>query len=454
MKRLLIILTLCTPLLMQAQHVELTSAEWSPNGRELSVAYEIKPAAVKSMLSVTLTPMICGESDTLQLKSETWRGWFNERKQRRDDYFGKTASTDYRRAKDTATLSEKVTLDITEHPWLKTSAQLTLCAAKVTSGCECTTAPIYVCQPLPVHPGEFKPLLAPVHERGGIAEQLQETSPVLEPWENYRPYDKTRILRKEKGALYIYFPVSEVKVLDGFRDNGDVLNSLIDITNTIINDTTSNVKCIQIVGLASIDGNSEFNERIAAERAVALQRYIQGHVPAPDSMFESVGGGEAWTEFRDQMNDLRLAGGDSLIAMEEITAVMDIIDNEPDEDAREAQLKALNGGKTYIHIKNIVLADQRNSGYMKIYWSHKPDYAAIDINRASELVQQERYSEAVELLKGLHGDPRCYNTLGVALYMSGNYVDGLDFLHRAAEAGDEQATENLKQMEKNYMNRM
>lgn len=127
----------------------------------------------------------------------------------------------------------------------------------------------------------------------------------------YRPYTPDRVLRKEKNPLYVYFEVGGVRLLRSFsdhgrqRDNGPVLDEIMDLTAQMLSDTTSSAKHIQIVGLASVEGRTEDNQRLSDERALALQRYIQERLPIPDSMFETVGGGEAWSEFRDQLQDLR-----------------------------------------------------------------------------------------------------------------------------------------------------
>ena len=127
----------------------------------------------------------------------------------------------------------------------------------------------------------------------------------------YRPYTPDRVLRKEKNPLYVYFEVGGVRLLRSFsdhgrqRDNGPVLDEIMDLTAQMLSDTTSSAKHIQIVGLASVEGRTEDNQRLSDERALALQRNIQERHPIPDSMFETVGGGEAWSEFRDQLQDLR-----------------------------------------------------------------------------------------------------------------------------------------------------
>lgn len=194
--------------------------------------------------------------------------------------------------------------------------------------------------------------------------KLMADNPVLEDYKNYRPYDETRVLRKEKGMLYVHFPLDKSTLLHDFRDNGPILDRIVDITRQIIADSTSNVRLIQVIGLASIEGPVAHNKQLSQRRAEALRDYIQQQVPeAVDSLFELNSGGEAWTELRDQILDEIKAGNDS----HGLSEALNIIDNEMNADRREQQLRRLNGGSTYQYIRDQLLPDQRNSGYLRIY---------------------------------------------------------------------------------------
>lgn len=300
------------------------------------------------------------------------------------------------------------------------------------------------------------PVLAvhPVADNTGKAGFLQKDNPVLAHISQYKPYDRTRILRKEKGALYVHFPLDKSTLLRDFRENGAVLDRIVDITRQVMADSTSSVRCIQIVGLASIEGGVKHNEQLSADRANALKQYVQQHVPqATDNLFDVASGGEAWAELRDQINDIVLemgassteADGGRLAALKE---ALQLIDSEADLTRREQKLRKLNKGRTFASIKEHLLADQRNSGYMRIYYDYVPDTAAATINKASQLLQQERYAEALSLLQGVKDDSRAWNALGVALWNTGSRDAALDLFRRAAQQGNADAKENLRQLTK------
>ncbi len=154
---------------------------------------------------------------------------------------------------------------------------------------------------------------------------------------------------------------------------------------------------------------------------------------ADDTLFEHVGGGEAWTEFRDQVNDLKIEGSDNLTGAD-IEKVLDIIDNEPDPARRERRLRTLDRGRVYNILRNELLSDQRNSGYICIYYDYVPDETARDINRAIELTREGRHAEALSLLEEVKGDPRSWLAYSTSLYYNDHVEEAVAVLERLARA--------------------
>ncbi len=304
--------------------------------------------------------------------------------------------------------------------------------------------------PIPVAP--VKPVVHEVSVNTGRAGQLEKENPVLRHISQYRPYDRTQILRRDKAALYVHFPVSSSIIAHDFRNNAATLDRIVDITRQITADSTSQVKCIQIIGLASIEGGKDANERLSEKRANALKDYVQQHIATPDSIYEVIAGGEAWADFRDQLVEMQEAGDkQGAMSADELEQAIKIIDNEPDETRREQQLRRVNGGKTWKYLKKNILADQRNSGYIRVYYDYVPDTAAAIINEASELLQTdcgECHHKALKLLEGVRDDQRAQNALGVALYLCGNKQEALEHFRRASENGNEDAAKNLKEIER------
>lgn len=267
--------------------------------------------------------------------------------------------------------------------------------------------PAPVQEPEPLDMESFK-----VEDWKGVAGELAPHHPVLRPSSEYKPYTPDRILRKEEGALYVFFELDKSVLKRSFtekeqtRDNGPVLDEIIHITSSILADTTSSVSCVQIIGLASIEGSRSRNKALADSRAKALQAYIQERLSVPDSLFETVSGGEAWAELRDQVNDMALAGGGAGLSVEQLQKVLDIIDNDPDADSRERKLKAMEKGTVYQQLKRHVLADLRNSGYIRVYFDYVPDENARIINSAIDAIEAGEMEKAREIADTVKDDPR------------------------------------------------
>ena len=296
---------------------------------------------------------------------------------------------------------------------------------------------------VPVVQQPFLPALTPVPDFKGRAGQLQQENPVVQHISNYRPYDRTRILRKEKDALFVHFDQGKSLLNANYRDNQRVMDRIVDITRQIMTDSASSVKKIQIIGLASIEGVPASNERLAQNRALALQKYIQQNVTAPDTLFETVGGGEAWSEFRDLLNDMVPENA-------QLSKAVEIIDQENDVNVRERRIKQLDNGRTWTYIKEYLLKDLRNSGYIRIYFDYVPDKAAATINEASELLTTDCgdcHREALRLLQTVRTDERAQNALAVALWLTGQKDEALSIFRRAAANGNSDAQENLRRLE-------
>ena len=289
----------------------------------------------------------------------------------------------------------------------------------------------------------FVPVLSKVADFKGRAGQLQQENPVVQHISNYRPYDRTRILRKEKDALFVHFDQGKFQLNANYRDNQRVMDRIVDITRQIVTDSASSVKKIQIIGLASVEGVPASNERLAQNRALVLQKYIQQNVTVPDTLFETVGGGEAWSEFRDLLNDMVPENA-------QLSKAVEIIDQENDVNERERRIRQLDNGRTWTYIKEHLLKDLRNSGYIRIYFDYVPDKAAATINEASELLTTDCidcHREALRLLQTVRNDERAQNALATALWLTGQKDEALSTFRRAAANGNSDAQENLRRLE-------
>lgn len=282
-------------------------------------------------------------------------------------------------------------------------------------------------------PRYYWPGTSKVVPRISVAERLARTEHLLKPVADYRPVTTATPLRRIPGAQFVFFPISSTELKADFRRNRETLDRVVNILKTIEPDTASAVVYVNIVGSASPDGPAKQNNRLAEGRAKALCDYIRAcGVGLPDSAYRIATVGEAWADLRDAALSDSVPAGDELIR---------IIDGTDDPDRRELLMKRLNKGKTYDYLRRHVLAEQRHSGYVNIYYSARPDEPALAINRAVELIAEGRYAEALAEVEKWN-DPRKWNTQGTALYRLGRKDDALRCFRLGAETGDEEAARN------------
>lgn len=437
--------------------ISRVKTEWTADALHMHFLLK-EPKGEGSGYAVFATPRITtADGDTLLLGSVVFRGKRNMHYVERERHFSKNPQKGMsnrmgRRLKSSpkssllpsrseVAMGDSVEYDVTVNrqlkPWLwKKRAMLDIRREK--DGC-CSTEEL---QPLTLgslrYVEPFVPKFALVEDNTGKAGELQKNNPVLHHISEYKPYTKDRILRKEEGALYVHFDLDKSDLRHDFRGNAQTLDRIVDITRQIMADSTSSVKIIQIVGLASIEGSVKHNNELAGARGNALKRYIQQRVKAADSLFDVANGGEAWTELRSQIEDSQFEGREELL---------NIIDTEKDVNRREQRIKSLMGGKPYAYVKKNLLSDQRNSGYLRIFYDYVPDTAAKAINEATELIGKENYAEALQKLLTVKDDKRAQNALGVAYYMTGDKASGMDCFRKAAADGNSEARENLKALE-------
>lgn len=269
------------------------------------------------------------------------------------------------------------------------------------------------------------------------------------PIEKYRPLDY--LTRPGRDSLmYVTFEVDSDVLKPEFGNNAKVLDHLQSAIETIRDAETTDEILVSVVGLASIEGPQDRNDTLSVHRAKAVADYLRGKTFVGKKHFEAIGKGEAWDWFKAQL-DAEPTASEKL---------RDIVYNEPDADARERKIKA--DANLYKEVKEKYLADQRNSGYIRIYYSNLPDEPTQKWNGAvMELLKGKNYAQAVRmvetdpaLMARVESDAEAANAYGIALYFTA--LDNKDeaaeqraigLLEKAARLGSDAARQNLKGIE-------
>ena len=278
-------------------------------------------------------------------------------------------------------------------------------------------------------------------------DRLAQTEDWVMPIGKYRPLDY--LTRPGRDSLmYVTFELDSDVLKPEFGNNAAVLDKLQQAIETIRDAETTDELLVSVVGLASIEGPQKRNDTLALHRARAVADYLNQKTFVSRKHFEVLGKGEAWDWFKAQLE------------AQPNEKLLDIIKNEPDADARERMIKS--DPKLYKLVKEQFLSDQRNSGYIRIYYSNRPDETTRKMNGpVMEQLKAKHYAKAVKmveadeaLLARVKEDPEAANAYGIALYFTA--LDNKDeaaearavqLVKDAARMGSAAARQNLKGME-------
>ena len=275
-----------------------------------------------------------------------------------------------------------------------------------------------------------------------VVEQLAQENKFLGVWTGSVGTKEDIDRYKDEATLVVYFPVGSVRVIPEFENNRAQLDHLLSVLDKIAEDKNSRIAKILVVGSASPDGSVELNSRIAANRAQVLVDYITSRTRLSPSCFEVKNDQVSWRLLR------RLVADSDMDSRQQ---VLHIIDTAPVWDAKKkvgrlGLLMEFNGGKPYHYMKQHFFPKLRNAGNIKVFYEAQPDPELLSLNKAIDLLQAERYAEALHTLQG-NTHLRADNLRGVCHMMSGDTEKARTLFQKAVAAGDPQAAENLKQLE-------
>lgn len=142
-----------------------------------------------------------------------------------------------------------------------------------------------------------------------------------------RPSDQTN-----EPTVVIWFALDDATIRPDYSDNR---RSLEQLDSLIDNRAFSQLDTLRIVGKASMDGNLDYNHRLAQRRASSVKTYIAKHHPDFRGTVSLVSEGEVWNAFRETVAD------DASLSEKTRLRMLEIIDSDATPDSKEAKLKSL-----------------------------------------------------------------------------------------------------------------
>lgn len=297
-------------------------------------------------------------------------------------------------------------------------------------------------------------------------------------------------VREDKYTATIGFEVDGSRIDPSFSGNKSVLDEVNDKVVAILKNPDLKASKVEIVGYASPEASVAYNKSLSDKRAKAFADYLSGRYGVSREDFVARGEGEDWTRAEELIR-----GGEGNLSDEIRDKVLSIIGTVKDPDARDAEIKALDGGKTYSELLSSVWPAIRRTEYTisytvrpfdvneaKVLLKKNPKLLSLNelylvaktydpaseeykevfdiasrlfpeepvalINGAAADLEVGSFARALKTLPALGDSPEALNNLGVARALSGDYEGAVETLEKAAGLGSAEARANLEEISK------
>ena len=139
-------------------------------------------------------------------------------------------------------------------------------------------------------------------------------------------------------SAYLNFKVNQSALLADYMNNPVELAKIYSSIDSIREDNNYRIARIEIVGYSSPEGSYAANARLSEQRAKALEQNQKHAYQLDDSMIDCRSVPENWEGLAAWLREYRPSY---------MQKVLDIIGQTPEPDARDAKIKAIDGGKIY-----------------------------------------------------------------------------------------------------------
>ncbi|PXV58385.1 OmpA family protein [Dysgonomonas alginatilytica] len=299
------------------------------------------------------------------------------------------------------------------------------------------------------------------------------------------PADTIKIGNKQ-GSAYLKFHVGKSAIDPSLANNTIELDKIHTTLDILLNDKNITIKNISITGFASIEGTYAFNKRLSEQRAKSLNNYLQERYSLPENLFHIDWMGEDW----DGLIKLIQDGN-----MDKKEEVLSIINSTDIFDGREKQLMQFDGGRPYRFMLNEYFPLLRRVNYLieyripeygldeskKILKEHPDQLSRKELfilaesygkgsnefcelliiahslypqdettkqNAAAAYAMRSNYAQAERLALQSANNGSALNNLGAIYLLQGKLEDAEKALSQAKQAGSQEASYNLNELNK------
>ncbi|MDO5017498.1 MAG: OmpA family protein [Porphyromonas sp.] len=292
--------------------------------------------------------------------------------------------------------------------------------------------------------------------------------------------------RSDSFTATIAYPVNVAELRREYQNNSAVIGEIDQKVGAITANPDLTVTEVTIAGYASPEASAAYNKSLSERRAQALADYMGAKLGISRAAIRVTASGEDWAEAR------RLIEASDLPRRAEVLA---IIDRETDPDARDGEIRALDGGATYARLLTEIWPAIRRTVYTVAYTvrgfdveeakrllatnpkllslheiylvagtyeADSKEYLQVfDIasrlfpndpialmNASASDLKEGAYAEALRRLEPLKEDPRAWNNLGIAYARLGRYDEAKRYFQKAIADGSDAARHNLAEVER------
>jgi hypothetical protein len=165
------------------------------------------------------------------------------------------------------------------------------------------------------------------------------------------------------GSLNIFFEANSSQISLDFMNNRETIGKLLDAVRDVA-DVNNNRAHVVIVGYSSPEGKAEINQRLAIERAWAVQKYIASHSSLSTSDIITYDAGINWLGLK------RFIASDPAIPgqSEAIPILDEPVWDSKTQTGRLGSLMRLKGGETYRYLLRNYFPQLRGAAFIKVFY--------------------------------------------------------------------------------------
>ena len=234
-------------------------------------------------------------------------------------------------------------------------------------------------------------------------------------------------------SAYLNFKVNQSALLADYMNNPVELAKIYSSIDSIREDNNYRIARIEIVGYSSPEGSYAANARLSEQRAKALEQNLKHAYQLDDSMIDCRSVPENWEGLAAWLREYRPSY---------MQKVLDIIGQTPEPDARDAKIKAIDGGKIYNALLQEVYPKLRLVEYTVSY-----TVVPFSVEQGREMNHNEMYQVAASYGEGsdeynriirmiaarFPGDRIANNNAAIVAWETGDYDAMRVYLKRLEE---------------------